>query len=101
MFVKPLPIRPALAALLVATAMLLVVAASASASAYPSGAGEPATTKGTSNTWHFTTIPGAAQYQACFSIRKDGAIWKDIPGFPTGGHPASGGQCTGNPPIGG
>src|SRR3712207_4222872 len=78
-----------------ACALALVCTSTASATVGPPNGGEPPTTKGTTNTWHFAYTPLNTGYQVCFTLYKDGQVVKDFNrNYPTTWHPPEGGQCT-------
>jgi hypothetical protein len=81
-----------------ALTLSLACASVAGATVGPAGNGEPPTTKGTTNTWHFAYTPVSTGYNVCFSVYKNNGSTpiKTWPAYPTGGHPGTGnGMCTG------
>ncbi len=79
-------------------ALSLICVGSAHATVGPAPGGEPPTTKGTTNTWHFAYTTVSTGYQMCFTIYKDGQVLKSYGNFTSGWHPpagANGGMCTG------
>lgn len=81
-----------------ALTLTLAIAGTAGATLQPAGAGEPPTTRSTTNTWWFSYAPVSTGYVMCFSLYKDNGQTpiKTWPNYQTGGHPSSSnGQCTG------
>ncbi|HEV2062819.1 MAG TPA: hypothetical protein VGR12_08215, partial [Solirubrobacteraceae bacterium] len=67
----------------------------ANASLNKAGAGEPPTTKGSSNTWWFSYVPSSTGYVMCFTLYKNSQVVKTYPSYPDGGYPGtSNGMCT-------